>query len=403
MASGVTTREPRSSGASLVLRVVASPLVLVLLAGCGVQTFPQPAEPGEAAAIVKPPTDASIPMGLSAKLTVSAIGSTPLHYRWYKNGTPVPDSDLNPYTTPPLQFDDDGSTYAVTVSNAYGSTTSQPATLNVTARAPKLWDLRFQQVDAPETVNGYGGGVFTYLLGRLGLSFSNEAGTPLGLGAACTPGGNSPYACIWPLSASFPASNVSGLTISYLGDYLHSFDADLDAIVSDPQTVVTSLDIHSQYDSFAISYIQTTQTTGFTMEQHTIPAAELASDAAREGAQGRIITALSFVGSQVEYFSYGWREDQTGVYQTEVLASGFDDVASAASELAASGYILTALGGNMSDGFLLVGTKLNGDTMPRPFLALPTGRSGAEAEANGYATVGLLNDDKVDPTWLYER
>jgi hypothetical protein len=34
--------------------------------------------------------------------------------------------------------------------------------------------------------------------------------------------------------------------------------------------------------------------------------------------------------------------------------------------LAAQGYIITAIGGDPTNGLLLVGTRVKGDTMPRP-------------------------------------
>jgi hypothetical protein len=91
------------------------------------------------------------------------------------------------------------------------------------------------------------------------------------------------------------------------------------------------------------------------------------------------------------------------MYETEVITATFDTVGSAASELAADGYILTALGGNVDDGFLLIGSRVKGDTLPRPLLVVPQGEQNSELWQAGYAIVGCLIDADGTETFIGEK
>ena len=62
--------------------------------------------------------------------TVVADGSSPLNYQWCKNGTSIPGATAASLTLTNIQLADAG-TYSVLVSNAYGSTNSDPAVLAV--------------------------------------------------------------------------------------------------------------------------------------------------------------------------------------------------------------------------------------------------------------------------------
>jgi glucose/arabinose dehydrogenase len=89
-----------------------------------------------------PPTVSSHPLsqtvaiGQSATFDVFATGSGPLAYQWHKDGAPIPGATAASYTTPPSVLADDGAEFTVTVSNAFGSTTSDVATLTVLNDTP---------------------------------------------------------------------------------------------------------------------------------------------------------------------------------------------------------------------------------------------------------------------------
>lgn len=66
----------------------------------------------------------------SARVGVQVDGSWPLNYQWYKSGVMVPDSNQPELRWPSVRLED-GGTYFVVISNAFGAVTSSVATLTV--------------------------------------------------------------------------------------------------------------------------------------------------------------------------------------------------------------------------------------------------------------------------------
>jgi pectate lyase len=81
------------------------------------------------------PASRSAYIGESATFTVAATGTAPLSYQWLRNGLTVGTNSPS-LTVSGLQLADSGATFAVTVSNAFGSAPSGTATLTVTRKLP---------------------------------------------------------------------------------------------------------------------------------------------------------------------------------------------------------------------------------------------------------------------------
>ena len=110
----------------------------LLLVGCGggnkgAAGSPSTPPPSAAPAITVQPSDQSVSVGQSATFTVSATGAAPLSYQWQGSGSPIAGATASSYTTPATTLSDSGSTFAVVVTDASGSTTSRSATLTVTS------------------------------------------------------------------------------------------------------------------------------------------------------------------------------------------------------------------------------------------------------------------------------
>jgi hypothetical protein len=85
-----------------------------------------------APAITTQPASQSVAVGKSAAFTVVASGTAPLSYQWRKNGVAIAGATAASYTTPATVGTDNGAQFAVTVSNAAGSISSNNALLTVT-------------------------------------------------------------------------------------------------------------------------------------------------------------------------------------------------------------------------------------------------------------------------------
>lgn len=84
--------------------------------------------------ILSAPSSQSAVLGATISLEVSASGTAPLTYQWYRNDTPISGATQPSLTLTTLTNDDAG-TYKVTVSNPAGSATSNPFTLSLSAAA----------------------------------------------------------------------------------------------------------------------------------------------------------------------------------------------------------------------------------------------------------------------------
>jgi hypothetical protein len=380
--------------------------------------------------ILAQPSNQSVPMGLAATFAVSA-GGTALQYQWLKDGAAIAGATASRLTTSPTAFADTGAKYSVIVSNPGGAVTSGNAALTVTARAPAAGDLRFQQVDAPAVVNGWGNagaGLATAVPGRSAFYYSPSVGTPFYVGSSgnCdVPPQTDGTGCEWFYS-EWPASSSVAPLSGYGADTYENFSADLQPGSTAwfaggigpnaPAAVINSLDLQPASDLFAVSWIQpasadgatvhaqSAQATGFVRVENTVASSQLQAAATDEGAAGRVITAISVDGGQVTYLAYAWQADPVTLYDMKVVTASTAAAPAAAGTLAAQGYIITAIGQADATGdLLLVGTRVQGDTLPRPFEAVQAGLQTLQQQ--GYAIVGVITDlTKVDSyTWLGER
>lgn len=213
-----------------------------------------------APAILTQPASQKTTVGLTATFTVTANGTGPLQYQWSKNGAAISGASNTSYTTPAATPADSGSNFKVTVTNAVGVATSNPASLNVGPRVPKPGDWRFQGLDLPAFV----GFQATFLLTGEEAWATNAVGTPLSIGAAapgvCTTG--IAYDCAWGFSVYAQPAGGTGISVGYQSDYFTNLGADLQALAT-PNNVITSLDLESASDAFAVSWLQTSAEGGF--------------------------------------------------------------------------------------------------------------------------------------------
>jgi len=89
-------------------------------------------------AIVTQPTNQIVPIGSNATFTVLAVGSIPLSYSWMLNGVPIPGATSSSFTINNVTLSASGSQFSCLITNAYGSTNTQVATLTVFGIPPAI-------------------------------------------------------------------------------------------------------------------------------------------------------------------------------------------------------------------------------------------------------------------------
>ncbi|MHB1838175.1 MAG: immunoglobulin domain-containing family protein [Acidobacteriaceae bacterium] len=383
---------------------------LMPLTGCGGGAAGTTPASTQAVAITTQPASQSIPLDSTGTFSVMATGTGPLTYQWRMNDEPISGANSATYTTPTISLSDSGELYTVAVSNSDGTVISNPATLTVGPRSPKPGDLRFQQVDAL-SMQDEGVSSSAFFLNGIGYWDNNATGGPLRL-ASDTCVIIVPNDCGWEVSTTPLPSGQSGLKITYtsVGVYA-SLASDLagqgaESSMAASNSVVTSLDLQPASNAYGAAWMQTTQNiSNFDLRREVVASSAVLATVAQDAAESRVVTAVSFDDSTglVDLLSYGWQGDTTTLYDTQVVNAASMNVATAAATLAAQGYILTAFGGNLTDGFLLIGTKVQGDTLPR--LVITNSNFQNPTQLEGYAPVAwwLASSQQGYGNFVYEH
>ena len=379
-------------------------LMAFVWAGCGGSgsTFvPAPTPTPQALKVTAQPSTQAVRLGQRATFSVTVTGTSPITYQWNKNGSPISGAIGSSYTHPATVAADNDSVFNVVVTNPAGSVTS--GNVRLILNPPLDGDLRFQQVDAVSTRDRYVGFMATGIVGGVSQSWGDYGSpfrfTPLD---HCAPDAN-PRNCAWFFSLFL--SPASGLTSSYQSGLLSDFQNDLGKLSSD--TVITSLDLEPANNAYATSWIKSSLGGEFTpVSSQSVLPADFQTVASQEGAVGHVITAVGFNAGMVLYVSYGWQNAPATTYEVKVATATLNTMVTQIAALAQEGYILSAAGGDTTNGFLLIGTRVQGDTMPRRFRVVTTPNEDVTTLlwGQGYALVAAI-DNAPDPThtWIGEK
>jgi len=347
----------------------------LLLAGCGAKSVSVPAPtptPVQAIAITVQPLSQVIPPGGTAIFTVDATSAAPLRYQWSENGAEIAGATSASYTTPEIPLGTSvpalvGS-YQVPVSNSSTSVASNTATLTSGPRSPKAGDLRYLIEEQVGMLGLYQSGFTTDLSGTGHVSSLNSVGSPLSMGSI-TCGTN--YPCGWQIFMFYLPAPMTGINMYYQSGNYRDFTSDMQSLLAS-DVVLISLDLEPANDAYGAATVQTTQPGGFDYRLEPIPVganlqAQIQDQANQDGAESRVITAVSFDDNlgQADLISYGWTGDTNTVYDTQTIITTSDNVPTEAIALAGEGYIISAFGGNEKNGYLLIGTRVKGDSLAR--------------------------------------
>jgi len=308
------------------------------------------------------PASQTVPLGATATFSVRAIGSGLLSYQWTRNGSQIAGATSANYTTAALTASDSGTTYQVVVKDVNGSLTSETATLSAGPRSPQAGDLRlllFQQA----TATGLGASSqASSLATNSAVLYPGAVGSPLGLGSStiCKPGVE--YGCGWNFFVESLPTTQNGLTMLYQGrDYGH-FASDLSCIEA-ANVVVHSIDLEPANNAYAMAWVSTFATGGFDQRLETVAPNAVTTAATQDGNESRVITAVSF--------------DENGQ----------------------AGYMISAFGGNDANGYLLVGTRVQGDTIARTLaITTPSGTTSTSSAVQSVYSTPVIRFTAADGT-----
>jgi hypothetical protein len=352
--------------------------------------------PGAAPMITAQPASATIPLDSAAMLTVAATGTGPLSYQWAENGNVVAGATSASVTTAALQLADSGDKFTVTVTNAYGSVTSNVATVTIGPRSPAQRDLRFKHVQLASSLQA---SQITDVSATIpGNSSSIQApdqlGPPLAVGNQNCGTISGVTSCGWTVYEYAAPVGVPGFNSFYGVDALTNLGSDLAS--SGGNSVMTSLDERTESglaeDIFAYS-VETdpTVSNGFTLERAQATDTTLATTVSAMAAKGVVVTAVSANSSGgIDLVAYAWTGDAGTAYDAKTVLTSYANVGSQALGLAQGGYIVTAVGTADANQVLLVGTKVHGDTLPRNlFYSTVAGNGGTSSP--GQIVVGNVS------------
>ncbi|MDC0713634.1 discoidin domain-containing protein [Stigmatella sp. ncwal1] len=100
-----------------------------------IQPVPSFQPPATAPTIILQPASTAVTSGQSATFTVTATGTAPMTFQWFRNGTAISGATAANYVTPATTSADNNAQFTVRLTNSLGSATSSAASLTVVAPA----------------------------------------------------------------------------------------------------------------------------------------------------------------------------------------------------------------------------------------------------------------------------
>jgi hypothetical protein len=166
------------------------------------------------------PVNQTVTAGLSTSFLVSATGGG-VTYQWQKNGAAITGATNSSYSTPMTTVSDSGSEFTVTVSNNFGSVTSNPAflTVNAAMSAPVItMQPTSQSVTIPNSAvfsaAATGTAPMSYEWMRNGLAISGASGPTYATPATSTADNGAAFSVVIGNAAGTVTSAAATLSVA---------------------------------------------------------------------------------------------------------------------------------------------------------------------------------------------
>ena len=214
--------------ARLCIALACASVLAVFLNGCGSlvtkiaettssgTTQPAPPPPS----ITSQPVSSSVTLGQAATFSVTATGTGTLSYQWQQNSVNIAGATASSYTTPATIASDNGSTFEVVVSDAAGSTTSNPVALTLIDAAPPSLTLQPQSQSvtlgqaATFSVAASGTSTLGYQWQQNSVNIAGATASSYTTPATSASDSGSTFAVIVSDAAGSTTSNSATLTVS---------------------------------------------------------------------------------------------------------------------------------------------------------------------------------------------
>ncbi len=190
------------------------------------QATPSPAAQGKhirhkAAYIATQPASQTVTEGQTATFFAGVTGTTPLLYQWKQNGATIAGATSSSYTTPATTRSISGTQFTLTVSNSYGSATSNPAVLTVNAAVaapiisaePANLTVTASQ-SAIFSVAATGTSPFSYQWMRNGAAISGANSATYDIASTSASDSGTRFNAVVANSAGSATSNTATLTVT---------------------------------------------------------------------------------------------------------------------------------------------------------------------------------------------
>jgi hypothetical protein len=167
--------------------------------------------------ITSQPASQTVNAGQTATFSVTATGTGTLTYQWKKNGAAISGATSASYTTPVTASSDSGSQFTVTVTNSYGSVTSNAAALTVDVPPTITAQPVSQTVNVGQTatfsVTATGTGTLTYQWKKNGTTISGATSASYTTPATTASDNGAQFAVTITGSSGSVTSNAATLTV----------------------------------------------------------------------------------------------------------------------------------------------------------------------------------------------
>lgn len=172
---------------------------------------------GTAPSITTHPSNQTVAQGAPATFNVVASGSTPLSYQWQRNQQNISGATSSSYTLPSAAFADNGAMFRCIVTNAFGSATSNEATLTVNAPPSITGHPSNQTVTqgqpATFTVTATGSATLSYQWQRNQTNISGATSSSYTISSAAMSDNGAKFRCVVTNAFGSATSNEATLTV----------------------------------------------------------------------------------------------------------------------------------------------------------------------------------------------